>query len=72
MGYNVTRHEVASIIERYGKVKFVEMCKNGNTSSLCNAIVRFERASQARASVEDDDPPVLGGQVPKLLLVEGA
>jgi hypothetical protein len=71
MGYNITRQEVSSVMERHGKVKFVEMIKSGRESKTCSAIVRFERASQAKSACSDCDMPLLGGEVPKLSLIEG-
>lgn len=71
MGYNVTRQEVASTMERHGKVKFVEMIKSGRESKTCCAIVRFDRAFQAKAAISDCDIPSLGGEVPKMSLIEG-
>jgi hypothetical protein len=71
MGYNITRQEVSSVMERHGKVKFVEMIKTGRESKTCGAIVRFDRASQAKSACSDSDMPLLGGEVPKLSLIEG-
>jgi hypothetical protein len=52
MGGNATRVEVETAMQRYGKIKFIEMIKDPVNRTLCSAIVRFDRHGQAKTAVQ--------------------
>ncbi len=52
MGGNATRFDVQDVMQRYGGIKFIEMIKDPHNKTLCNAIVRFDRASSAATAMQ--------------------